>query len=78
MKEQKSSTSKFLKKKIHAHNLNGIQHGFWEHSNSTIGGALVKDDLKPSKEGILVYINRGKDLSFMLKRVEQAGGKVLL
>lgn len=67
-----------LKKKIHTYNLNGIQHGFWEHSKSTIGGALVKDELKPSKEGVLVYLNGGKDLSFILKRVEQAGGKVLL
>ena len=67
-----------LKKKIHIYNLNGIQHGFWEHSKSTIGGALVKDELKPSKEGILVYLNGGKDLSFILKRVEKAGGKVLL
>ena len=35
---------------------------------------MVKDELKPSKEGVLVYLNGGKGL----KRVEQAGGKVLL
>ena len=51
---------------------------FGNIQNLQFGGALVKDELKPSKEGVLVYLNGGKDLSFILKRVEQAGGKVLL
>lgn len=67
-----------LGKKIHAYNLGGIQHGFWEHSPSVIGGALVQDELKPSKDGVLVYFNGGRDLSIILDRVEEAGGKVVL
>jgi uncharacterized protein len=41
--------------------------------------SLVKGDgYAPSMEGITIYLNGGKDLSKVLRRVEKAGGKVLL
>ena len=67
-----------LGKKIHTYEMGGVQHGFWEHSPSVIGGALVQDELKPSKDGVLVYFNGGLDLSTILNKVEGSGGKVVL
>ena len=37
---------------------------FWEHSKSTIDGALVRDELKTSKEGVLVNLPICKNLYF--------------
>jgi len=33
---------------------------------------------KPSKDGIIIYLNGGDDLSNILNRIEPAGGKVLV
>jgi predicted enzyme related to lactoylglutathione lyase len=42
-------------------------------------GALVEGGgYAPSDEGVVIYLNGGKDLSGVLRRVEKAGGKVLL
>jgi uncharacterized protein len=44
-----------------------------------VGGAIVKEDSRePSRQGTLVYLNGGADLSVILNRVEAAGGKVVL
>jgi predicted enzyme related to lactoylglutathione lyase len=43
-----------------------------------VGGALIKSDgHKPSSEGVVVYLNGGEDLSSVLDRVEDAGGKIV-
>lgn len=43
-----------------------------------VGGAIVKSDgHKPSQNGTIVYLNGGKDLNIVLKRVESAGGKII-
>lgn len=53
--------------------------GFFLAERGGIGGAIVQGPgYKPSQEGALVYLNGGKDLSVVLKRVESAGGKVIL
>lgn len=42
-----------------------------------VGGAIVHgEDMAPSRQGTLVYLNGGDDLSVMLARVEAAGGKI--
>lgn len=44
-----------------------------------IGGGLIKSSTtKPSKDGVTVYLNGGKDLSMPLSRVEAAGGKIIM
>ena len=58
--------------------MGGIQHGFWEHNLSAIRGAIVKDELKPSKDGVLIYLNGGMDLTTILDKVGDAGGIVVL
>jgi len=42
-------------------------------------GALVKSDMhKPSQEGVVIYLNANPDLSPVLDKVEQEGGKIVL
>lgn len=55
--------------------------GFFPHDRSGghVGGAIVKvADFEPSRTGTLVYLPGGDDLSTVLARVDEAGGKVLL
>jgi Predicted enzyme related to lactoylglutathione lyase len=41
------------------------------------GGITQAPNFKPGQEGILVHLSAGEDLSPMLARVEEAGGKVV-
>ena len=51
----------------------------FEEGRANVGGAIVEtDDFLPSREGTLVYLAAGDDLSTVLERVDEAGGKVLL
>jgi hypothetical protein len=44
-----------------------------------IGGALCQGEwYKPSKNGVVIYMNGGSDLSAPLSKVEDAGGKILM
>lgn len=51
--------------------------GFLPVERGGIGGAIAHGPTyKPGTNGILVYLNGGKDLSVVLQRVEGSGGKV--
>ena len=51
----------------------------WESGSGKATGALVQSEMhKPSKEGTLVYLNANPNLDPVLKKVEKAGGKVLV
>ncbi len=42
-------------------------------------GALVKSDMHiPSQDGVVIYLNANPDLSTVLEKVEQEGGKIVL
>lgn len=59
----------------------GMQSAFFpaDMESGGIGGCIVSGKgYTPSKEGALVYLNGGDDLSVMLARVESAGGVVIL
>ena len=44
-----------------------------------VGGGLVEGEgYEPSTKGSLVYLNGGEDLTVILSRVENAGGKIIL
>jgi len=46
---------------------------------SGVGGAICKqDNLQPSANGSVVYLDCGPDLSVALAKVEPAGGKILM
>lgn len=43
-----------------------------------VSGAIVKaEGYKPSKDGALIYLSGGEDLSGVMGRIESAGGKVI-
>ncbi len=47
--------------------------------NGSVGGGLVQSEgFYPSKEGSVIYLNGGEDLSVSLSKVEQAGGKIII
>ena len=51
----------------------------FEEGPSHVGGAIVKgENFVPSREGTMVYLGAGDDLSVVLMRVDGAGGKVLM
>ena len=55
-----------------------VRMGFFLVEKGGIGGAIVYGEgYVPSKEGSLVYLNGGKDLSVVLDRIENAGGKII-
>jgi len=47
--------------------------------NGGVGGSIFYGEgYEPSRQGSLIYLNGGDDLSEPLSRVENAGGKILL
>lgn len=47
--------------------------------NGGVGGGIVQGDgFEPSRDGALIYLNGGEDLSGPLSKVEAAGGKILM
>ncbi len=51
----------------------------FDQAQRGVGGAIVKsEDFLPARQGTLVYLNGGDDLTTILMRVDDAGGKVLL
>ena len=46
---------------------------------SGVGGAICKqENVQPSAQGSIVYLDCGPDLSVALSKVEPAGGKILM
>ena len=59
--------------------MGGCQMGFFPCDMGSVGGALVYGNgYKPSEEGTMVYLNGGDDLNIVLKRIEPAGGKIVV
>jgi len=53
--------------------------GFFLAEPGGVSGAIVQGEgYKPSREGALVYLSGGRDLSVVLGRVEAAGGQIIL
>jgi uncharacterized protein len=47
--------------------------------NGGVGGGLMQSaGFNPSKDGTVVYLNGGEDLSTPLSRIESAGGKIIM
>jgi hypothetical protein len=57
----------------------GMKMGFLPNDGKIVSGAIVQgEDYSPRTDGTLVYLNGGDDLDLPLKRIEPAGGKVLV
>ena len=64
---------------FHEMDMGGKRYALFGVTDSNFGGALVEGEgYMPSAKGTVVYLNGGADLSAALRRVEKAGGKVLL
>ncbi|SFD14690.1 hypothetical protein SAMN05518672_101724 [Chitinophaga sp. CF118] len=51
----------------------------YDHNNGGAGGAIVQGtEYLPSQRGTLIYLHAGDDLTTVLNRVEDAGGKIEL
>ena len=57
----------------------GMQMAFFPYENGSgrASGALVKSDQhKPSKEGVLVYLNANPSMDSVLEKIEPMGGAI--
>lgn len=65
--------------KIEKMEMPGMEMGVFPYENQAVHAVIMKDDsLKPSANGITVYLNGGNDLQVALDKVEKNGGSVML
>ena len=59
--------------------IQGVKMAFFPSDEKTVGGAICSGKgYSPSKEGVIFYLNGGKDLSSVLSKVESLGGKIAM
>lgn len=57
----------------------GTKMGFFPTDGKNVSGAIVKGaDYKPSMDGVLAYLNGGKDLQTVLDKIENNNGKIIV
>jgi predicted enzyme related to lactoylglutathione lyase len=57
----------------------GTKIGFFPTDGKNVSGAIVQgEDYKPSTDGVVAYLNGGKDLQLVLDKVEKNNGKVIV
>lgn len=57
----------------------GSKMGFFPSDGKNVSGAIVQGgDYNPSTDGITMYLNGGDNLQFILDKVENKGGKVIV
>lgn len=57
----------------------GTKMGFFPTDGKNVSGAIVQgEDYKPSTNGVVAYLNGGKDLQTVLDKVESNNGKVIV
>jgi len=68
-----------LQAELREHAMNGTTMAILPYQNGGVGGALITGEpYVPSTQGTIVYLNAGDDLDGALRRVEDAGGKVVM
>ena len=56
----------------------GLQNGIFPNDSGGFGAVVCGPNYEPSSKGSVVYLNANHQLDAILKRIEPAGGKVLL
>lgn len=57
----------------------GTKMGLFPTDGTNVSGAIVHGaDYKPSKDGVIAYLNGGSDLQIVLHKVKEAGGNVIV
>ncbi|NJB70004.1 hypothetical protein GGR42_000466 [Saonia flava] len=71
--------STVLKTEITDAPMPGVKYGVFKYDMEGVGGGLIEGDgRQPQKDGVLLYMPGGNDLSIPLARVEAAGGTILI
>ncbi|WP_323121421.1 VOC family protein [Burkholderia alba] len=67
-----------LQTKLQREVLGGVPMAIFGHEDATTGGSIVYDpqQIKPSANGVLVYLNAGASVTSALDRAKRAGGLV--
>ena len=55
---------------IHESKIGEVLHGFWGHTENSVGGAIVMEGT-PSKTGTIVYFDGGEDLNNYLSKINE-------
>lgn len=65
--------------KLHRETMGADRMAILPHASNGVGGAITySPNLVPGRNGVVVYLAAGDDLSAALGRVEAAGGRILL
>ncbi|EAQ66090.1 hypothetical protein MED121_02725 [Marinomonas sp. MED121] len=57
----------------------GIEMGILPYEEQAVTGVILKEEgLRPSTDGVTIYLNGGENLQIILDRVEKNGGKILI
>ena len=55
-----------------------IEYAFFPHSDEDVGGCLILDkNLKPSTDGVLIYLNANNRIDQAIDEATKAGGKII-
>lgn len=58
--------------------MNGYSMAFFPSKSGTGGAIICGEGSEPSEKGPLLYLNGGKDIDGILKRIEEAGGRIIM
>ncbi|UII26016.1 VOC family protein [Fulvivirga maritima] len=59
--------------------MQGMPMGLFPSEGQAVSGVITQGEgYEPSSKGVLVYFNGGEDLNVVLRKVEKAGGEVLM
>lgn len=57
----------------------GTKMGFFPTDGKNVSGAIVQgEEYKPSTDGVLAYLNGGRDLQIVLDKIEPNNAKVIV
>ncbi len=68
-----------LRSELQQATINDVTMAVLPYEQGGVGGALVRNEnIAPSAQGTVVYLDAGDDLDGALERVKAAGGKVVM
>ena len=57
----------------------GMEMGILPYEEQAVTGVILKEEgLRPSADGVTIYLNGGENLQIILDRVEKNGGKIVI
>lgn len=57
---------------------NGVPNGIFVAEGKSFGAVIYDEQVRPSQDGAVLYLDGGSNLEAAVNRVEPAGGKVLM